>query len=322
MHDLPGPSGEGKGRLRTSKSLEVRIPDPKNWVLDMLKDGDREWYAWRQAFALQIRAVWGDLEKVFIDLRGLQVPMDDGLYQDKLVEHNVVLPGADPSAFGFKHVSNKLYMVLHTYSGTDARKLLEESFDRCGFEGYRLLNAAYDPLCVDAEQQLVERVLSIANWSIKGITQIESMMREAGMRIRAIEKQTKQGIEPGMRKVFQSMLFAKLDIDTKKYVQKEGGREDFDKLVACIKNLKALDKSMSTNKMDVSSMAEVDTHADFVAWNDAGCPEDWYKDDQGYGEEPGQLAALGKGKGGKGKGKGKGGKDGKGKGGKAGKGYG
>ena len=89
------------------------------------------------------------------------------------------------------------------------------------------------------------------------------MMREAAARIRAIEKKTKQGIEPGMGKVFQRMLFSKLDIDTKKYCQKEGGRENFETLM---KNIKTLDNSMSSIKMDVSSVSEVDTHAEFVAW--------------------------------------------------------
>ena len=163
-----------------------------------------------------------------MDLREFSIPMDEDAYVKLLREHDVIPAGGNASAYGFKHISNKLFMVLHTYSGVDARKLLEESFERCGFEGYRLLNIAYDPLCVDAEHQLVERVLAIANWSVKGIIQIESMMREAGVRVRAIEKKTKQGIEAGMKKVFQSMLFAKLDIDTKKYCQKEEGREDFD----------------------------------------------------------------------------------------------
>ena len=112
-----------------------------------------------------------------------------------------------------------------------------------------------------------------------------------------------------MMKVFMSVLFNKLDIDTKKYVQDRRGREDFDKLVESIKKLRALDKSMTPTRMDVSSMAEVDPHAEFVAWQDAGCPEDWgeYANDwtEEWPDETGQLAALGKGAKGKGK-KGKG----------------
>ena len=46
--------------------------------------------------------------------------------------------------FGFKHVSRKLYMVMHLYAGPDARKLMEESFEKCGLEAYRLLNVTYE----------------------------------------------------------------------------------------------------------------------------------------------------------------------------------
>ena len=181
--------------------------------------------------------------------------------------------GGNPADYGFDHVSAKLFMVIYTYSGSDAQKIIEESWQQCGFEAYRLLNLAYDPLNVDAEHQLVERVMTIGNWSVKGISQIDSMMREAKMRIKAIEKKTKTGIEPGMMKVFLSILFSKLDIDTKRYCQKEGGRESFEVLMQNIQTLKALEKSMSTTKMDASSVAEVDSHAEFVEWQDAGCPE-------------------------------------------------
>ena len=136
-----------------------------------------------------------------------------------------------------------------------------------------MLIAAYDPLTIDAEHQLVERVMIIGQWSVKGIVQIESMMREAKARINALEKKTKQGVEPGMMKVFMSICFNKLDNDTKRYCQKEGGRESFAKLTENIKLLRDLDKSMASNKTDVSSLAETGSHAEFVAWQDAGCPE-------------------------------------------------
>ena len=64
--------------------------------------------------------------------------------------------------------------------------------------------------------------------------------------------------------------------------------------------------------MDLSYLADAEaTHAEYLAWIDAGAPEDWYPD-AAWGDEqdsPGQLAAF------KGKGqKGKGGKGQKGKG--------
>ena len=68
--------------------------------------------------------------------------------------------------------------------------MIAGSFEQCGLEAYRLISAAYDPLSVDAEHRLAERVLQISNWSVKGLSQIGSMMREAKTRIRALKKKT------------------------------------------------------------------------------------------------------------------------------------
>ena len=54
-----------------------------------------------------------------------------------------------------------------------------------------MLNIAYDSLSVDAEDQLIRSVLSIGNWSVKGIIKIESMMKEAHIRIPALEKKSR-----------------------------------------------------------------------------------------------------------------------------------
>ena len=69
------------------------------------------------------------------------------------------------------------------------------------------------------------------------------MMREAKTRIKAIEKKTKKGIEDGMIKVFLSILFSKLEIDTKRYCHKEGGRESFEILLHNIQTLNAPEKT-------------------------------------------------------------------------------
>jgi hypothetical protein len=188
----PGMSGSGGSsgfspQERRGKSLEVRIPDPRNWALDVLQNGEKDWYAWRKSFDLQVRFVWGDLDKVLVEMRDYKEPMDESKYVENLKEMKVIPDGGNPLDYGFKHVSNKLYMILHMYAGDDAQKVIEESFDRCGFEAYRLLSIAYDPLSVDAEDQLIRSVLSIGNWSVKGIIQIESMMKEAHVCIRALE---------------------------------------------------------------------------------------------------------------------------------------
>ena len=58
---------------------------------------------------------------------------------------------------------------------------------------------------------LLNHVLQISQWAVKGIVQAESMMREARLRIQALEKKTKKCLEPGMKSVFLSMMFANPD---------------------------------------------------------------------------------------------------------------
>ena len=52
-------------KVRLTKTLEERIPDPCNWALDVLKDGEKEWVEWRKSFELQVRSLWVNLDNVF-----------------------------------------------------------------------------------------------------------------------------------------------------------------------------------------------------------------------------------------------------------------
>ena len=106
----------------------------------MLQNGDKDWYAWRKSFDLQVRSVWGDLDKVLVEMRDYAEPMDESKYVENLRAMKIIPDGGNPLDYGFKHVSNKLYTILHMYAGDDAQKVIEESCDRCGFEAYRLLN--------------------------------------------------------------------------------------------------------------------------------------------------------------------------------------
>ena len=89
--------------------------------------------------------------------------MDEKKYVKLLEEMNVIPEGGNPWDYGYKHVANKLFIVLHLYAGDDAQTGYE-SCDRCVFEAYQLLSIAVDPLSVDAEDHLIRSVLSIGNW--------------------------------------------------------------------------------------------------------------------------------------------------------------
>ena len=101
-----------------------------------------------------------------------------------------MLEGASELDWEYKHVSNKLFVVLDAYLDVDPTKIIDESKEQCGLEAYCLLSRAYDPLIADTEHVLISHVLALSQWSVKGLPQIESLMREAKLRIVTYEKVT------------------------------------------------------------------------------------------------------------------------------------
>ena len=120
-----GPPGIGGGfgspgfapQERRAKGLEIRVPDPMNWALDVLQNGDKVWYAWRKSFELQVRSVWGDLDKLLFEMRDHEEPMDEKEYVKLLEEMHIIPEGGNPVDYGDKHVSNKLYINLALVRG-------------------------------------------------------------------------------------------------------------------------------------------------------------------------------------------------------------
>ena len=51
-----------------------------------------------------------------------------------------------------------------------------------------MLSKEYDPVTADFAFNLLESILTIAKWSVKGIAEEHATMREAGKRIREYER--------------------------------------------------------------------------------------------------------------------------------------
>ena len=66
-------------------------------------------------------------------------------------------------------ISKKLYVALHSYASPEVRKVIQEFVAKCGLDTYRLLNREYDPISADKGYTLLERILVIARWNVKGI---------------------------------------------------------------------------------------------------------------------------------------------------------
>jgi hypothetical protein len=103
----PGFSPQG----RRGKGLEVRIPDPRNWALDVLQNGDKDWYAWRKAFDLHVRSVWGDLDKLLVEMRDYPEPLDVYKYDEQLKAMHIIPEGGNEFDYGF--VEQTLHDLAH-----------------------------------------------------------------------------------------------------------------------------------------------------------------------------------------------------------------
>ena len=125
---------------------------------------------------------------------------------------------------------------------------------------------------------MIRSVPSIGNWSVKGLGQIESMMKDAQVRIRALRKKSRPDMplpDKGMMMMaILSTLFNKMDFDTKKHITQQSARDDFDKMKKCVEQLRQMERSLTSSKMDIGYMADsANDHSEFVAWQDAGCPD-------------------------------------------------
>ena len=327
----------------------LRVPDPSGWSMATLKNGNDDFKGWRESLETQVGSIWLGLDRMMELIREksqVVVPFTQVVYEELLCKAYPVNPqtgvrdlplGSNNADWSYEFVSRKLYMVVHGYSGADPRKIIEECNDKCGFDAYRLLVKEYDPVSSDTEYHLQDRVMAIAKWSIKNLSEEHAALREASLRIAAFEKRMgKMG--PDQMRMITGMLYSNvLSPSTKKFVlarpaklvrdadtQEEklvAARDDFKEMRAAVEELVNIEVRTRPQKMDVSSMeaaiASEYTHEEWLEYWLHG--DDQEAEDSVWADSsssPGSLDAVGKGKGkGKGKGaKGKGWDKGKGKG--------
>ena len=335
-----GPTGSGSGR-----GYQIRVPDPKMWEVSMLKDGAHGFRLWRKTFELQVRAIWSDLDKVLGDMREKEEVITESAYYHLISERQCKPEGASELDWNYKYISTKLYSVLHAHCDTDPTKVIEESTERCGFEAYRLLCRAYDPYSAETEVTLLQHILQLGGWTVKGIKQTDSFMREAKARIVLWEKRTKTlketGTQSGVMTVICTMIFSKFDAEVREKFLNAAARDhdevsgtelvltNFDYMKKMVEIVKKVDEQGKAVPMDLGSFAEAHDHSAYVAWNTGEAQEEWTEEwptaeqEEWPTGETQVLAALydgrlsldafkgkgkgkGDGKGSKGKGKGKG----------------
>ena len=137
-HELSGLHAEvaaGKEALRNMSSMDqkpegrrggsIRVPDPKNWVLETLK-GEVGFHNWRETFDLQIRSVWNGMEKVLLKIRDEKEVVTHEKYSELMQESGLGDKSYDFD-WTYAFVSTNIFMVIHTYTDIDPRKVIKES---------------------------------------------------------------------------------------------------------------------------------------------------------------------------------------------------
>ena len=218
--------GESRQAPGGARGYQIRIPDPKQWNLTILKNGGIGFLPWRKSFKLQVRAIWAGLDVVLEALREETSPVGRDIY-NRLVDPHIP-EGASPMEWDDTHTSINVYSVLYAHLDVDPIKIVEESSQRCGYEAYRLLSRSYDRYTPETEVALLNNILQMQQWSVKGIKQAESMMREANARIAIWQKRTKSlraQQELGIIIVICTLLFSKFDSEVRKDVLNAAGRD-------------------------------------------------------------------------------------------------
>ena len=81
------PVGEGGNAPGGARGYQIRIPDPKQWNLTVLKDGETRFLPWRKSFELQVRTIWAGLDVVLEALREETSPVGRESYNRLVSPH-------------------------------------------------------------------------------------------------------------------------------------------------------------------------------------------------------------------------------------------
>ena len=306
-------STTGPGDAST-RAPRLRIPDPNNWGFKVLKGRDDNFHDWREEFENQIGACWMGLDNLLKVLRdGKEIRTDDE-FRVALEEAGVTIPmGSNAADWDRTFVARKLHGIMMPYLGEDPKRVTKLC-EKDGFLAYTMLNEAYDPVTADTEANLLERILKLGSWKVKGVDEEYALLQEAEARLKELVRRVPNTNIEAQEKMVAGMMFGNaLGESTRRHIlmKGDGSRSDFKMMQACVKELKKLEDKARPQKMDVSSAVQLEySHQQWVEWMEQGYPDE--EAAPAWTEEAPSLDALGKaggkgGKGWKGKGKGKGG---------------
>ena len=110
---------------------QLRVPDPKMWQLDTLKDGNHGFAKWRKGFDLQVDSIWNGLGNVLEEMRRDDNVIDAKKYNEYMLDldtgRSIMPAGASDLDWAYQYVSTKLYMLIYNHCDVDPIKIIEES---------------------------------------------------------------------------------------------------------------------------------------------------------------------------------------------------
>ena len=138
--------------------------------------GESNYSEWREEFDLQVGCLWVTLDRFLEEIRDDDEPITREKYDRVLAapreDGSFIKPSdCNEADWDFGFASRQLYNVIFNHCDVDARKVIKEDINKCGFEAYRLLSREYDPVNSDTACNLLQSILVIGRWVLKGVHQ-------------------------------------------------------------------------------------------------------------------------------------------------------
>ena len=131
-----GPRGGGafdRSLAPNSRAPRIRVPDPSGWKLKEMAGKEDAWSTWREAFELQVGSIWPGLDRMLMKIRDIAYdsPVEKVHYdrENGTMGLNDPSLGMNPADWSHQFVSQKLFMVIFSHLGVDAKKIIQSELN-------------------------------------------------------------------------------------------------------------------------------------------------------------------------------------------------
>ena len=118
---------------QSSSAPRLKVQDPGLGKLDVSKNKDDGFHAWRESFELRVGSVWLGLKPLLEVLQDTKVDNAEHWVElrNSKLPNGRLPPGSNEADWTYQFVSNTSFMVLYTYFGQDPKKVVSLA-QNCG----------------------------------------------------------------------------------------------------------------------------------------------------------------------------------------------